>query len=251
MPDPLRKLYYWLRGVGRRPRRLALRWEKTAPDSWLAAQFPGAACEPEPGSLAARIETLAARTQARGTMPVWDAYPDAFPKTRAPDDMRTNPLTGRFYSQLVRLRRPQVVVEFGAAFGVSGMYWLAGLEAAGGGELLSFEPNRAWAEIASENLRAVSPRFTLTVGTFEDHVDGLLAGGRRIDLAFVDGIHTREWVMPQVDRIHRHLAPGGLVVLDDINLTDGMRGCWRELSQDARFRAAVRLDERVGLLEAR
>ena len=117
---------------------------------------------------------------------------------------------GRFFSWLVTNRRPSVIVEFGTAFGVSGMYWLFGLESNGGGTLLTFEPNDVWARIAEANLVAIGRRFELTVGTFEENIDRNLSPGERIDIAFIDAIHTSEFGGAAVrarrrqDRARRH-----------------------------------------------
>lgn len=118
--------------------------------------------------------------------------------------MRSASWAGDLYAWLASSRRPSVIVEFGAAFGVSGMYWLAGLESAGRGHLYSSEINPAWAALAKENMAVVSNRFTLTVGSFEDRVDDVLEG-QRIDIAFVDAIHTMEFISSQFEII---LAPG-------------------------------------------
>ena len=82
------------------------------------------------------------------------------------------------------------MVEFGTAFGVSGMYWLSGLESNNFGELLTFDPNEVWAEIARKNLSGISNRFQLVNGTFEDNIDAYLGSDRQIDMAFIDVIHT-------------------------------------------------------------
>jgi predicted O-methyltransferase YrrM len=104
---------------------------------------------------------------------------------------------------LTRRLKPEIVVEFGAAFGVSGMHWLSGLRANAGGRLFTFEPNEVWAELARVNLERIHHPFELTVGTFEDNIAVL--GDQLIDLAFIDAIHTSEFVLPQFDlaRIHR------------------------------------------------
>ena len=45
-------------------------------------------------------------------------------------------------------RRPEIIVEFGSGFGVSGMYFAAGLEDNQSGHLYSFEINDEWADVA-------------------------------------------------------------------------------------------------------
>jgi predicted O-methyltransferase YrrM len=143
-----------------------------------------------------------------------------------------------------------VIVEFGTAFGVSGMYWLSGLQMNAFGRLLTFEPNEVWARIAGENLSVVSSRFELTVGTFEENIDRVLRPGESIDLAFIDAIHTSEFVRPQFEAVVARLAAGGLVLLDDIDFSRDMRSCWDGIREDDRVAASVEV-ERVGVVELR
>jgi len=97
---------------------------------------------------------------------------------------------------LVQKRKPEIIVEFGTAFGVSGMYFLAGLNLNKKGKLLTFDPNTVWAKLAKDNLSKISDRFKLTNGTFEDNIDNVLPEGQHIDIAFIDAIHTKEFVLP-------------------------------------------------------
>jgi len=155
---------------------------------------------------------------------------------------------GNFFSHLVSLKRPDVVVEFGSAFGVSGMYWLAGLESQGQGELVAFEPNGIWARIAGESFSRVSARYRLIVGTFEDEAERVL-GNTRIDIAFIDAVHTSEFVLPQFERVLSMAARHAVIVLDDINFSKDMKEAWLCLAKDDRVRASVSVSERVGVIE--
>jgi hypothetical protein len=56
------------------------------------------------------------------------------------------------------------------------MYWPAGINAAGGVTLFTFEPNEDWAAFADMNLRAISNCYQLTVRTVEGHADAVLMG---------------------------------------------------------------------------
>lgn len=226
---------------------IPVHWIRRDPGSWLAAQLSGSVFTPAASPWSERIEELARQTNARGEQPLWEGYAgnNRGGATRSSDEVRTAAAMGELYTFLVRQRRPEVVVEFGTAFGVSGMYFLAGLEANGRGRLLTFEPNAVWAGFADANLGQISRRYELTVGTFEEHVGRVLPPDRPIDMAFIDAIHTREFVLPQLELVLRHAAPGALVILDDIDFSDNMRACWSEVAQDSRFRASVALGQRV------
>ena len=239
--------------LGRRRARQAypdVTWYRRNGDAWLARELPATLATAGDGARTAEIEELAARANALGPQPLWNGYP---PQSRGPtrqaDEVRTVRAMGEFYTRLVERRRPEVVVEFGAAFGVSGMYWLAGIEANGTGELLSFEPNAAWASVARENLGRIGTRFRLTLGTFEEHVEAVLGAHRRIDLAFIDAIHTPEFVVPQLALVVARASPGALVVLDDVNFSAAMGECWERIARYGLFVASARLGGRVGIVE--
>jgi len=156
---------------------------------------------------------------------------------------------GNLYTFLVQALQPNIIVEFGTAFGVSGMYFLAGIESNHKGQLLTFEPNDVWRNLAVRNLSRISDRFQSTAGTFEENIDKVLPQGQSIDLAFIDAIHTKEFVIPQLEIVMARSSDKAIIILDDINFSASMRECWETVSNDSRFLASAALDERVGILE--
>lgn len=128
------------------------------------------------------------------------------------------------------------------------MYWLGGLEQVGAGHLFTFEPNSNWAEIAEINLKKVSDRYTLTIGTFEDNAN-LILKDTSVDMAFVDAIHTSDFVFSQYKILSQFLAPGGIVLFDDINFSDDMQACWSEIARRPEVAASAVIGGRVGMVE--
>lgn len=235
----------------RTEREIPVRWIRKSDTSWLACQFAGTVIKPKKSPYSDKIERLALETNKLGPQPLWSGYGsnNAGGPTREPDVVRTSDLIGDFYTCLVKKRRPRIIVEFGTAFGVSGMYFLAGLEINKEGRLLTFDPNHIWAELARKNLSEISQRFNLTIGTFEENIDNCLPEGRAIDIAFIDAIHTKEIVIPQLDIVVKKSSPKALILLDDINFSESMKECWEEVSADKRFSASAALGSRVGILE--
>ena len=235
----------------KKKREIAIQWIKTDENSWLAQQLTKAVVKPQKSLYSDKIESLALETDRVGPQPLWSGYGSNNLRgpTRIPREVRTTRLMGNFYTNLVKKRTPQIVVEFGTAFGVSGMYFLAGLEANREGVLLTFEPNDIWAELAKKNLTQISSRFNLTMGTFEENIERCLGTDETIDIAFIDAIHTREFVIPQLNIVVERSSPKALIILDDINFSQSMKDCWAEVSTDRRFSASMVLGNRVGLLE--
>ena len=229
--------------------KVSVRWVKRAEDSWLVQQFPGRTLRPAKSAYSGTVEKLARQTNELGPQPLWEGYNNAGGPTRMPNQVRTKASMGDLYTFLVQRRRPNIVVAFGTAFGVSGMYFLAGIESNGRGRLLTFEVNDVWARVARANLSQIGNRFDLVVGTFEDNVDKALPQGQHIDLAFIDAIHTKEFVLPQLEIVIARSSSGAIILLDDINFSDSMQACWKDVSADGRFKASGVLDERVGIVE--
>lgn len=255
-----RKLLRTFRDLRPGSDQLAVTWHRRGAGTWLDRIVGDGPLQPPHVALEPRIEELAAKAEDLGTQPLWDGYREVYardPKVpgarsrfaRSSEQVRSQPVMGRFFAWLVDQRRPGLVVEFGSAFGVSGMYWLAGLQAVGGGRLLTFEPNPVWQPIAAANLAQIGGDFTAVHDTFEAAIDGQLRPDERIDLAFVDAIHTPEFVRPQVELVVERLAPGGLVLVDDIHFSAEMTACWDAIAADPRFVASAALGQRVGLLE--
>lgn len=215
---------------------LELRWIKRGGRiADLPRRLPRAARKSE-------IEASAQATEKLGALPLAEAYgqPGA---TRKPKHVRAASWQGDLYAYLVDWHDPSIVVEFGSAFGVSGMYLSSALRR---GWMYSFEINPTWADIAERNIKSVTDRYTLTKGAFEDHVDDIPAP---IDLALVDGIHTHEFVTRQWQILKPRMAPGGWVLFDDIDFNPGMGEAWRDVCADPQVAGAVEVSKRLGLIE--
>lgn len=231
-----------------------LKWIKKGSDSWLFSNLPKSLSKIPRSSLSEQIEKIARNTNNLGKFKLWKGYNitdglSSSDQVRSSNQVRTSFKIGNFYSWLVKTLAPKVVIEFGAAFGVSGMYFLSGLTECDKGVLYSFEPNEQWAQIAMDNFDKISSKYNFTIGTFEENVNNVFSEGLKIDLAFIDAIHTREFVMPQLVRVLEFSKIGTIIILDDINFSKDMEEVWSELALDNRFRAAVKVGKRVGILE--
>ncbi len=231
--------------------KIPIQWVKKNDDSWLSQIFVGDYLVPAANPYSDRIEKLAYLTNKRGAQPLWEGYKgnNIAGPTRMPDTVRTVPAIGDLFTLLVQKMQPKTIVEFGTAFGVSGMYFLAGIESNKEGILLTFDPNDVWATLAKDNLSQISDRFKLTVGTFEENIDNVLPKNHTIDLAFIDAIHTKEFVVPQLDIVVSRSSSKAIIILDDINFSDNMMEYWKEVSCDSRFSSSLALGNRVGVLE--
>lgn len=242
-------------GIGRKE-ALDIQFVRKASTAWLHGHLDTKNFRPPPSPDEGRIERIIERTKKLGAFPLYEGYRSIVVKNLPFEKRAKNVSQVRipkkfcnFFYWLAIQRKPQRIVELGTAFGVSGMYWLSGLERTGDGELITFEPNRTWAEIAGGNLKEISSRFRLVIGTFEEHFEAALPADKKIDLAFIDAIHTGEVVRSQVKLLMGRMGPGGLFILDDIRLNRDMASCWEELAQSGQFAASAAVEGRIGLLE--
>ncbi|MEM6729027.1 MAG: class I SAM-dependent methyltransferase [Pseudomonadota bacterium] len=189
-----------------------------------------------------------------GGRPLWEGYQDVtdYPRkttgNRTANQVSTRPRVGAFFTWLVEALRPDAVVEFGTAFGASGMYFLRGLERAEHGHLFTYEPNTDWVEFARENLTSVSERFTSTNDTFEAAAERTLKPAS-VGLAFIDAIHTKAFVDAQFAILRDYLAPGAVVLFDDIYFSEDMEACWTSIAQADGIAASAQMGRRLGIVK--
>lgn len=221
---------------------------------WLDATLPGSFDPAQVDVSAVRVR--AEQTKRLGERPLWEGYQDVkdYPRSttgsRTSEQVQTHEDMGALYAWLVSKRKPEIVVEFGTAFGISGMFWLTGLELAGSGKLMTYEPNNIWADIAEKNLAAISKRFTLTRGIFEDCAANTLVE-KSVDMAFIDAIHTSQFVYAQYEKLKPYFKRDALVLFDDIGFSPDMNQCWKDLAVRPEVASSYELGSRVGIVELR
>ena len=230
---------------------LKIEWVKKGERTWLLENLDKRFFNPPMSPNTIKIASLEADTNKLGPKPVWNKYEQLQDYNRSPerspDQVRISYKMGQFFEWLVKQKKPSIVAEFGTAFGFSGMYFLSGLEQNEHGKLLTFEPNKIWQEIAKKNLAVIGSRFKSIVGTFEENIDIYL--DKKIDLIFIDAIHTSEFMLPQFELVVERTASGGLILLDDLNSSKDMAQCWEKISKDSRVKSALLVEGRVGMVE--
>src|SRR3984957_20371480 len=120
---------------------------------------------------------------------------------------------GRLLYALVRAIRPQTVVEFGTSFGISTIYLAAAVTDNGAGRVLTTELSPRKVAAAGANLReaGVDGPGTILPG---DALETLADLPGPVGLALLDG--WKDLCLPVLRLLEPRLAPGALVVADDI-----------------------------------
>ena len=142
---------------------------------------------------------------------------------------------GKWLYCALRLTEPEVVVETGVAHGTSSWLLLNALEKNGRGRLCSIDlPNRdtrseydvtggdgdrggdrgvGW--MVPDELR---PRWRLELGSATELLPKLLDELGRVDVFFHDSDHSYEHMQFEFRTTYRHVAAGGLIISDDVQL---------------------------------
>lgn len=119
-----------------------------------------------------------------------------------------------------RLLRPEVVLETGVAYGVSCAYILTALRENGRGVLHSVDAlpvvpraERFQGIVVDEGLR---DRWSLYRGSSRRVLPELLPALGTVDLFLHDSLHTRRNMRREFDAVWPSLAPGGMMIADDV-----------------------------------
>lgn len=143
--------------------------------------------------------------------------------------------------RLVRHIRPHSCVEMGAAVGISAAYQAGALRLNGGGHLVTLEGGQALAEVAEATLASLDLSGIVRVvpGRFADTLPTVL-GEAAPDYVFIDGHHDGQATTDYFTQVEAVMARG-VVVIDDIDWSPGMRQSWETVSTAPSVAASVNL----------
>jgi predicted O-methyltransferase YrrM len=121
---------------------------------------------------------------------------------------------GRLLYALTRAARPATVVEFGTSFGISTAHLAAAVTDNGTGHVLTTELSPVKIAAAQANLAdaGLADAVTILPG---DALETLAAVPGPIGLVFLDG--WKDLCLPVLRLLEPRLAPGALVVADDVD----------------------------------
>jgi predicted O-methyltransferase YrrM len=169
---------------------------------------------------------------------------------------------GRILVNIVRFMRSERCLELGTAYGMSALFIVGALKSyAKSGSLATVEGMEPQFSLSSSMLKgrcgeAVSCYF----GDTEKVLPGLVKTLGSIDFLFHDAGHTREDYIRDFALVSETLAPGAVVLFDDIRWQPSPRSFegdprsyegWKEVVGHARVRRAVEVDRMFGLFLVR
>jgi predicted O-methyltransferase YrrM len=135
---------------------------------------------------------------------------DAMAETYMPISSRG----GNLLYTLVRACVPQTVIEFGTSFGISTIYLAAAVADNGTGHVFGTELSARKADAARRNLAqaGVAERATILDGDARETLRGVPGP---VGVLFLDG--WKDLCLPVLKQLESRLAPGALVIADDID----------------------------------
>lgn len=165
---------------------------------------------------------------------------------------RGHATTGSGASKGIMLRRlvdggkAARVLELGSHIGMSGSYIASSPRCE---VLVTVEGSVELAGIAESVIARFSEGVNVRCMMFDEALDAL-ATEAPFDLAFLDGQHEGEALHHYTHRLVDLMAPGGMIVLDDIYWSRGMNQAWQRLVAEGVFSASVDLGALgVGILD--
>ncbi|MYT73455.1 methyltransferase [Streptomyces sp. SID8367] len=124
---------------------------------------------------------------------------------------------GKLLYNLVRATRPARIVEFGTSYGISTLHLAAAVRDNGTGHVITTEMSRTKAAAARHTFADTGLDDVITV--LEGDALQTLAGLENpVGFLFLDG--WKDLCLPVLQLLEPHLAPGTLVVADDVELPD-------------------------------
>jgi predicted O-methyltransferase YrrM len=150
---------------------------------------------------------------------------------------------GRLQLRMVRELAPRSCLELGTAFGMSAAYQAAALELEGVGRLVTLDAEPRVVPIARETFEelGLDSRVEQRVGAIEEVLEDLASEVAPIDYGFMDAEHTERATVDAFETMLPHLAPGAVVVVDDIAINEEMRRAWEAIRAGDRVARAVDL----------
>jgi predicted O-methyltransferase YrrM len=122
---------------------------------------------------------------------------------------------GELLYALVRAARPETVIEFGTSFGISTLYLAAAVLDNDAGHILTTEISEYKITAARANLAQAGLGTVVTI-LGGDARDTLADAPESIGLVLLDG--WKDLCLPVLRMLENKLAPGALVVADDVTL---------------------------------
>lgn len=152
-----------------------------------------------------------------------------------------SPAWCRFLHTFTRGLAPSTAVEMGTGVGISAAAIASGMPP--GGRVWTVDLRPESGEQARRLLHSLGLAVTVVTGRFAAVLDDVLAEAAPVELLFVDGHHEHDATLRYTEQAAPRLAPGAVVVYDDIRWSEGMQRAWETLRSQDRWAWTADLGE--------
>jgi predicted O-methyltransferase YrrM len=128
---------------------------------------------------------------------------------------------GTLLQKLIHATKPKVSIEVGCAFGISSLYICEAMSEVGATKHIIIDPHQndpaQWKGIGLANLQRAGYGQLVEFHQASSFLALPLLHAKKttVDFAFIDGVHTFDYVLVDFFHIDKMLSPGGIVVFDD------------------------------------
>lgn len=144
---------------------------------------------------------------------------------------------GRQLFRLCHKLRPTNILELGSSVGFASLYMSAALPNA---QIVTVEGDPKIAQTAKHNFDQFRRKnIQLINANFDEVLYEILVKMKRVDLALIDGNHTKEATLRYFHEILEFCDDQSVLIFDDINWSTGMQEAWQEIKQHPSVTASI------------
>jgi predicted O-methyltransferase YrrM len=151
---------------------------------------------------------------------------------------------GRLLFRIARHYNPEVIIELGTSIGLSSIYLAKGNPVS---QILTIEGNNELCNFAADLFRSNNmENIHLVQGDFDETIENLPAIYTCPHLVYIDGNHRYESTLRYFSFFLARM-PEGIIIIDDINWSAGMRKAWHAIVSRNRKNVTIDL-HRMGIV---
>jgi len=146
-------------------------------------------------------------------------------------------IQGKQLFRLCHKLRPSNILELGSSVGFASLYMSAALPDA---QIVTIEGDPMIAKTAQANFDQFRRKnIQLINGNFDVVLNEILVKMQRVDLALIDGNHTKKATLKYFHEILAFCDDQSVLIFDDINWSSGMQEAWQEIKQHPSVTASI------------
>ena len=139
-----------------------------------------------------------------------------------------------FFYELSKIKNINNILEIGTNLGVSGQYFLKGLDEKKKSNFITIEGVKKLCDIATERFNRIDnkKRFKVIHGLYDEKLLEFKKSNIKFDLVFIDGNHRFDATIKYFELLKKQFAQNAIVVFDDIHWSSEMTNAWRRIMKD-------------------